>query len=89
MGKQHCKKVKKGFHEMEVHEDKKRTQTGQEYTQYTDTSWDHADNWTDADWWSSRKTVANDATGSRTVQSNACRKHFNVRWFDDVRVVSQ
>ena len=31
-------------------------------------------------------TVATDATCSRTVQSNASRQHFNVGWFDDVRV---
>ena len=35
------------------------------------------------------KTVAIDAAGSRTVQSNAWRKHFNVGLSDDVCVVSQ
>ena len=55
------------------------------------TSLDHADTWTDADWWSSGaqicglilhgasgKTVATDAAGSRTVQSNTRRKHFKL-----------
>ena len=37
-----------------------------------------------------RLPVSIDAAGSRrTVQSNAWWKHFNVRWFDDVRIVSQ
>ena len=49
--KHNGKKRKKGLHEMEGHEDKQETQTGQEYTEWTDTSWDHADNWTDG--WSS------------------------------------
>ena len=38
---------------MEEHDDKQETQTGQEETEWTGTSWDHADNLTDADWWSS------------------------------------
>ena len=38
---------------MEGHEDKQETQTSQEYTEWTDTSWDHAGKWTDADWRSS------------------------------------
>ena len=50
--KQHGKKGKKCLHDMERHEDKQETPTGQEYTEWTDTSWDLADNWTDADWWS-------------------------------------
>ena len=39
---------------MEGHEDRQETQTGEEHTEWTDTSLDHdhADNWTDADWWS-------------------------------------
>ena len=86
------------------HEDKQETHTGQEDTEWTDTSWYHADNWTDADWWSSdwstdlwndpaweqaARQFAIDAAGSRTVQSNAWRKNFDVWWCDDVRVVSQ
>ena len=35
---------------MEGHEDKQQTQTCQECTERTDTGWDHADHWTDADW---------------------------------------
>ena len=38
-GEQHGKRGKKGFHAMERHEDKQETQTGQEYTEWTDTSW--------------------------------------------------
>ena len=98
-GKQHGKKGKKGFHEMEEHEDKQETKTIQEYTEWTHTSWDHTDNWTDADWWSrnwstdlwadlawqqAARQVAIDAAGSRTVQFNAWRKRVNVRWIDDV-----
>ena len=41
---QHGKK--EGFHEMERQEDKQETQTGEEHTEWTDTSWDYADNWT-------------------------------------------
>ena len=52
-GKQHGKKGEKGFHEMEGHKDQQEAQAGQEYTEWTDTSWDHVDKWTDADWWSS------------------------------------
>ena len=44
-GKQHGKKGEKGFHEMEGHEDKQETPTGQYFTEWTDTSSDHADNW--------------------------------------------
>ena len=51
--KQHGKKGKKGLHEMEGHDDKPETQTSQEHAGWTDTTWDHADKWTDADWWSS------------------------------------
>ena len=51
--KQHGKKGKEGCHEMEGHEDKRETQTEQEYTDWTDTSWVHADKWIDADWRSS------------------------------------
>ena len=51
-GKQHGKNGKKGCHDMEEHQDKQGTHTGQEYTEWTDTSWDHAGNWTDTDWWS-------------------------------------
>ena len=47
-GKQYGKKAKKGFHEMEGFEDKQETQTNHEYTEWTDTTWDHADNWADA-----------------------------------------
>ena len=47
-GKQHGKNVKKRFHEMQGHEDTEETQTGQ-YTEWTDTSWDHSNSWTDAD----------------------------------------
>ena len=47
--KKHSKKGKQGFHEMD--EDKQEAQTGREDTEWTDTSWDHADNWTDL--WSS------------------------------------
>ena len=89
---------------MEGHDDTQDTQTSQDYTEWTDTSWDHADNCTDADGWSSDwstdlwgwpcmetsgTTVDTAATGSRTVQSNALRKYFNVWWTDDVRVVSR
>ena len=52
-GKHHGKKGKKGFHEMERHEDKQETRTSQDCAEWTDTSGDHADNWTDADWLSS------------------------------------
>ena len=98
-GKQHGKKRKKGFHEMEGHDDKQETQSGQENTEWTDTSWDHADNWNHARLvvkrlehgfvdrsckGASGKTVAIDAAVSRTVQFNTWRKHFNERWFDDV-----
>ena len=38
---------------MEGREDTQETQYGQEYTEWTDTSWVHADSWTDADRWSS------------------------------------
>ena len=83
---------------MEEHEDKQETQTGQKYTEWTDASWDPADNKLDADWWSSdwstdlwndpaseqAACVAIDAASSRTVQANAWRKHFDVRWFHDV-----
>ena len=50
-GKQHGKKGIKDFTIWRCTK-KKKTQTGQEYTEQTDTSWDHADNWPDADWWS-------------------------------------
>ena len=53
-GKQHGKRGKKGCHGMEGHEDKQ----GQEYTEWTDTSWDHADNKTDADWWSTGAQIS-------------------------------
>ena len=50
---------------------------------------------TDTDWWSSdwstdlwASPAWAPATCSRTVQSNARRQHFNVRWTVDVRVVS-
>ena len=36
----------------------------------------------------SSKTVAIDVAGPSTVQSNAWRKHINVRWFEDVCVLS-
>ena len=49
----HGKRGKKGFHEMEGAKTNKKTPTGQESTEWTDTSWDHADDWTDADWSSS------------------------------------
>ena len=52
-GKHHGKNGKKGFHEMEEHDDAQDTRTGQDCTAWTDTSWDHADSWTDAAWWSS------------------------------------
>ena len=45
------------FLEMEEHEDKQETQTSQEYTEWTNTCWDHTDNWTDADWWSSDRST--------------------------------
>ena len=51
-GPQHGKKGKKGFLEIKVREDTQETRKGQEHTEWTDTCWDHADNWTDADWWS-------------------------------------
>ena len=38
---------------MERHEDQQETQAGEEATELTDTSSDHVDKWTDADWWSS------------------------------------
>ena len=48
-GKHHGKKGKNKNHEMEGHDDAQDTQTCQNDTKWTDTSWDHADNWTDAD----------------------------------------
>ena len=48
-GKHRGKKEKKGIQDMEGHDDTQETQTGQEYTEWTDTSWDRADTWTDAD----------------------------------------
>ena len=42
-------------------------------TQWTVASWDHADNWNDADW----RTIGASATCSRGVQPNAERQHFN------------
>ena len=39
------------------HEDKQEPPTGQEYTEWTDTSWDHADNWIDAERWSSDRST--------------------------------
>ena len=50
-GFHHGKKRKKGFHGMEEHDDTQDTPTSQDYTEWTDTSWDHSDKWNDADWW--------------------------------------
>ena len=50
-GEHHGKKGKKGFHEMEGHDDTQDAQTSQDYTAWTGTSWDHADNCDDASWW--------------------------------------
>ena len=47
-GTHHGEKVKKRFREMEEHDDTQDTQISQDCTQWTDTSWDHADNWNDA-----------------------------------------
>ena len=44
-GEQHGNKGKKGFHEMEGHDDTQDTQTIQDFTEWTDKSWDHSDNW--------------------------------------------
>ena len=52
-GKHHGKKGKNGCHEMEVHDDTQDAQTGYDDAEWTDTCWDHTDNWTAADWWSS------------------------------------
>ena len=48
---EHHVKQGKGFHEMEEHDDRQVTLTSQDYTDWTDTSWDRADNSNDADWW--------------------------------------
>ena len=48
-----ARKGRTDFHEMEGHEDTQETKTGQENTEWTYTSWDDADNWTDEDCWSS------------------------------------
>ena len=42
---------------MEEHDATKDTQTSQDYTGYTYTSWDHADNWDDADWWTNDRST--------------------------------
>ena len=66
-------------------------------TEWTDTSWDHADKWNDADCQALGvqicglivgTTVGTATTCSRAVQSNARRQHFNVRWAVNVEVLS-
>ena len=48
----HDLRMKKGFRNWMGTTKTQDTQTSQDNTVWTDTSWDHADNWTDADWWS-------------------------------------
>ena len=87
------RKEKKGIQDMEggtttrkKHKPVKNTQSG------TDTSWEHADTWTDADWWSSDWSpdfwadLAWEPAARQLPPAHP--EHFNVRWADDVQGVS-
>ena len=93
-GKQHGKKGKTGCHEMEGTKTRKkhnsvnntqsgRTRVGNMLTAGLMQDWWRG-LWTDPCMGTSGTTIATGASCPRTVQSNTGKKHFDVRWFDDV-----
>ena len=70
---------KNGFLEMPEREDTQETQTRQKYTEWTDTIWDHADSWTDADWCSSDWSQICEMTLHGNKRHDSCQRRSRLK----------